>query len=58
MKRVLAARLGHVLVGANSGRFERLARELFVFVRDEVAAERELVNRGAFSAEVKDLDLS
>ena len=39
MERVLAGRLDDVLVGADTGRLERLGRELLVLVGDKVAAE-------------------
>jgi len=57
MERILAARLRNILVGTDSGRLEGLTRELFVLVRDQVAAERELVHVSALAAQVENLDL-
>jgi len=58
MKRILAGGLGNVLVGANSGGFEGLRRELLILIGDEVAAEGELVDRGTLAAEIVDAYLS
>lgn len=58
VERVLAGDLGDVFVGADAGGFERFGGELFVFVGDEVAAEGEVVDGGAFAAEVVDADLT
>lgn len=57
VERVLARGLGHVFVGADTGGLERLGRELLVLVRDEVAAERELIDRRTFASEVENPDL-
>ena len=45
MERVFARGLGHVLVGADACGFKGFGRQLLVLVRDEMAAERELVHR-------------
>ena len=45
------------LVGADAGCLERFRRQLLVLVGDHVHAERELVDVGAFAAEVEDADL-
>ena len=45
-----------VLVGANSSGFEGFRAQLFILVRHHVHAERELVDIGAFTAEVEDAD--
>ena len=58
MERILPARLRHVLVGADTGRLESLGRQLLVLIRDEVSAERELVDGGTFTTEIVDADLS
>lgn len=58
MERILAARLRNILVGTDSGRLEGLTRELFVLIRDQVAAERELVHVSALAAQVENLDLN
>ena len=55
---VLARGLGHVLVGANTGGLEGLARELLVLVGDEVDAVRELVNGRTLAAQIEDTDLT
>ncbi len=57
MERVLPARLGHVLVRANARGLEGFGGELLILVRDEVAAEGKVVDRGAFAAQVEDTDL-
>ena len=54
---VLAGRLGHVFVGADTGGLERLGRDLLVLVRDEMAAVGEVVERRALAAEIEDADL-
>ena len=53
----LSGNLDQVLVGANTGGFERLGAQLFIFVGDEVNAEWELVNVGSLSAQVEDSNL-
>jgi len=57
VERVLARVLDDVLVGADTGGLERLGRDLLVLVRDEVDAERELVDAGLLATEVEDADL-
>jgi len=57
MEGILSRGLGDVFVGADTGGFESFGGELFVFVRDHVDAEREIVNRGALPAQVEDADL-
>jgi hypothetical protein len=57
VERILAGDLGDVLVRADTRGLEGLGGELLVFVGDEVAAEGEFVDRGAFAAEVEDADL-
>jgi hypothetical protein len=57
METILPARLRHILVRTDPSSLERFRRQLFVFVRHEVAAEGEIVDRGAFAAEVEDPDL-
>jgi hypothetical protein len=47
----------HSLVGANTSGFESLGAQLFIFVGDQVDAERELVNVCTLSAKVEDSDL-
>jgi hypothetical protein len=46
------------LVRANPGSLERLAAQLLILIGDEMAAEGELVDRGAFATEVEDPDLN
>ena len=57
VERVLSRGLGHVLVAADTGGLERLARQLLVLVRDEVCAEREFVNRRTFASQVENANL-
>jgi len=51
---VLATRLDHVLVGANTGGFKSLGTQLLVLVGDEVDAERELIDTSALAAKIED----
>lgn len=57
MERVLSAGLGHVLVGADTGRLQSLRGELLVLVRDKMAAEGELVDIGTLASKIEDPDL-
>lgn len=57
MERFLSSALDHVLVGANTGGFESLGRQLLVLVGDQVDAEREVVYVGLLATEVEDADL-
>lgn len=54
---ILAGRLDDVLVGANTSRLEGFGRKLFVLVRDEVAAEGEVIDGCTLPAEIVDSDL-
>ena len=45
------------LVGGDTGGFKRLRAQLFIFVRDEVNAEGELVDVRTLTAQVEDTDL-
>jgi hypothetical protein len=58
VERILAGGLGNVLVGANTGGFEGLRRKLLILIGDKVAAEGELIDRGALTAEIVNADLS
>ena len=58
VERILARVLSHVFVSANTGRFQSLRRDLFVLVRDEVSAEREVIDAGTLATQVKNADLS
>jgi hypothetical protein len=49
--------LDEVLVGANPGSFERLGRDLFEFVGEQVHAKRELFYICVLVAKLKDSDL-
>ena len=51
---VLATRLDHVLVGANTGGFKSLGTQLLVLVGDEVDAERELIDTSTLAAKIED----
>jgi len=57
MERILAGSLGDVLVGTNTSSLQSLAGKLFILVRYKVAAEREVIDRGTFAAQVKDTNL-
>lgn len=57
MERVLARRLGHILVGADTSRFESFTRELLILVRHQVTTKREFIHRRTFPAQVKNADL-
>lgn len=50
---ILATRLDHVLVGANTGGFKSLGTQLLVLVGDEVDAERELIDTSTLAAEIE-----
>ena len=54
---ILARSLGDVLVGANTGGLESLARKLLILVGNKVAAEGELVDGGTLAAKIEDTDL-
>lgn len=58
VERILARVLSHVFVSANTGRFQSLGGELLVLVRDEVSAEREVINAGTLATQVENADLS
>jgi len=57
VERVLTAVLHQVLVGADTRGPERLRRQLLVLVRDQVHAERELVDACLLAAQIKYADL-
>jgi hypothetical protein len=57
VERLLSGRLDDVLVGANTGGLESLRGELLVLVRDEVAAEGEVIDGSPLAAQVVDPDL-
>lgn len=57
MEGVLARGLGNVLVGADTAGFEGFRRKLLIFVRHEVNAEWEVINRGTLAAKVVNADL-
>jgi len=57
METFLSGNLDEVLVGANTGGFERLRGQLLVLVGDQVNAEREVVYVGLLATEVEDADL-
>jgi hypothetical protein len=46
-----------LLVGANTGSFQSLRAQLFIFVGDQVDAEGKLVNIRTLSAKIEDSDL-
>jgi len=53
----LSGDLDEVLVRADTGSLERLRAQLFIFVGDQVDAERELVDVGTLTAQVEDANL-
>ncbi|KAF8826156.1 hypothetical protein HHX47_DHR6000561 [Lentinula edodes] len=53
VERVLSRGLGNVFVGANTSSFQSLTRKLFIFIRDEVAAEGKFVNVCTFTTEIE-----
>ena len=57
VERVLAGKLDEVLVGTDAPGLQRLRRDLLKLIRDEVHAQRELVNLGLLATKVKDADL-
>ena len=57
MERVLASRLGHILVSTDTSSFECFRRQLLVLVRHEMAAEGEIVDRGTLAAQIIDTNL-
>ena len=57
VKGVFAAVLHEVFVGTDTSSFECFTRELFVFIGDEMDAERKLVDTRSFAAQVKDTNL-
>lgn len=57
MEGVLSGSLDDVLVGTDSGSLESLRGDLLVLVRNQVAAEGEVVDRSLLSSEVEDTDL-
>ena len=57
METFLSGDLDKVLVGADTGGFESLRRELLILVGDEVDACWEVVDGGTLAAEIVDTDL-
>jgi len=57
METILSASLDEVLVGTDTSCLKSLGRELLVLVRDEVHAERELIDAGTLAAQIEDADL-
>jgi len=57
METFLAGNLDEVLIGANTGGFQRFRAQLFIFVGDKVDAEREFVNVGPLATKIEDTDL-
>ena len=47
----------NILVGGNTGSFEGLRGQLFVFVGDHVHAGREVVDIGLLTSKIEDTDL-
>jgi hypothetical protein len=57
METFLSGVLDEVLVGANTGGFESLGAQLFVFIGYKVNTQREVIDTSSLSAEIKDPDL-
>jgi acyl dehydratase len=57
METFLSGNLDKVLVGANTGSFQGLRAQLFIFVGDKVDAEREVIDGRTLSAKVEDSNL-
>ena len=57
METFLSGHLDEVFVGTDTGGFESLGAQLLVLVRNEVNAEREIIDGRSLSAKVKDTDL-
>jgi len=57
VERILARVLSHIFVSANTGRFQSLRGDLFVLVRDEVSAERKVIDAGTLATQVENADL-
>jgi len=57
MERFLSSVLDQVLVGANTSGFQSLGTQLFIFVGNQVNAERELVDIRLLSAKVENTNL-
>lgn len=57
MEGILARSLSNVLVGADTTGFESFRGKLLIFVRDEVNAEWEIIDRGTLAAKVVNSDL-
>jgi len=57
VERILSGSLRHVLVGANTGGFQSLRRQLFILIRDQVGAEGEVIDRGTLTAKIENSDL-
>jgi hypothetical protein len=47
----------NLLVGANTSGFESLGTQLFIFVRNEMDAEREVINTSSLSSKIENSDL-
>ena len=54
---ILTAVLHQVLVGADTTGLERLRRQLLVLIRNQVHAQREILNASLLAAQIKDADL-
>lgn len=57
METFLSGHLDEVLVGADTGGFESLGAQLLILVRDQVDAEREVIDGSTLAAEIEDADL-
>jgi len=57
VERILPGSLRHVLVGANTGGFQSLRRQLLILIRDQVGTEGEIIDRGTLTAKIENSDL-
>jgi len=57
METIFSTGFDEILVGTDTSCLKSLGRELLVLVRDEVHAERELIDAGTLTAQIEDADL-
>ena len=58
MEGILSGRLGDILVGAYTRGLESFARQLLVFIRDEMTTEGEVVDGRPLAAQIEDFNLN
>jgi len=57
MERILAREFGQIFVDDDTTGFQRFGRQLFVFTRTQMHAQREILNTGVLATDIKDLNL-